>query len=285
MVAVFLYSYWPTLQWMAEAWMKEPDYSHGWLVLPLAIVICYQRADRFPGFEPNVSWAGLSLVGLAIVMRLVGRIIYADFLDAWSILPLIAGAVWCLAGPRALRWALPAIVFLFFAIPMPYQAESMLSWQLQGIATDLSTILLRVFGQPAVAEGHMVWVGDEKLSIEAACSGLRIFVGMTAIAYFWAAVNDRSWLDRLVLMLAVIPAAVFVNSMRIVVTGLLYRAFEGESARHWIHDISGLLMIPASFVLLWAVGAYWKALYRPVEKMTAREFLKDRPAPLANSPG
>lgn len=272
---VFLYSYWPTIQWMVDNWINEPDYSHGWAVPFLAGMICVYRSEAFPGVQKTTSWAGLSLIALAIFMRLISRFTYTDVLDAWSMLPLIAGAVWCLLGYRAMWWALPAIGFLFFAFPMPFQAESMLSWQLQGVATDLSTVLLRVFGQPAVAEGHIVWVGNERLSIEQACSGLRIFVGMAAFAVFWAAVNMRGWSDKVVILVAAIPAAILVNSARIVLIGFGYVLFDDPTARRWIHDLSGIAMIFASFGIMWLVSLYWQKLYAPVKKLTAKEILRE----------
>ncbi|WP_182870580.1 exosortase/archaeosortase family protein [Stieleria mannarensis] len=275
LAVVFIYSYWPTVQWMVGSWISQPDYSHGWAVPFLAGMICYYRSESFPGVARGTSWSGLSLIGLAIVMRLASRFTYTDFLDAWSILPLVAGAVWCLLGIRAMWWALPAIGFLFFAVPMPYRAETMLSWQLQGVATDLSTIFLRVLGQPAVAEGHVVWIGNERLSIEQACSGLRIFVGMGAFAVFWAAANVRGWSDKIVILVAAIPAAIFVNSARIVLIGFGYLMFESESARRLIHDLSGILMIFASFAIMWLVSVYWQRLYAPVKKLTAKEILRE----------
>lgn len=273
-IAIFVFSYFPTLAWMVEAWQFEPDYGHGWFVVPLAIYLCYRRADTFPGASERVAWQGLSLVALAIGIRVLSRLAYADFLDAYSIMPAIAGVVWCLLGFRAMLWALPAIGFLFFAIPLPFQAESTLSWQLQGVATDLSTFFLRAFGQPAVAEGHIVWLGQEKLVVEEACSGLRIFVGMAACAYFWAVLSDRNWTDRVVLIATAIPAAIFVNAARIVVIGLMYTQVTSASGRHWVHDFSGYAMIVASFALLGLVSWYWQLVYKRVPIMTAKETLR-----------
>ncbi|MCD0458865.1 exosortase/archaeosortase family protein [Roseiconus lacunae] len=268
------YVYWPTIAWMVDSWQNEPDYGHGWFVLPLAIYLCYQRADKFPGASSGVAWGGLALVLLAVVMRIGSRMAYADFFDAYSLVPLIAGAVWCLLGLRAMLWALPAILFLLFAVPLPYRMESGLSWQLQGVATEFSTFLLRAVGLPAVSEGHVVWIGDEKLMVEEACSGLRIFVGMAACAYFWAVLNDRHWSDRMVLCVAAVPLALFVNAMRIVLIGVLYQWIESPSGQHMVHDVSGYLMIAASFALLGAISVYWRQVYKKVPVMTARETLR-----------
>ena len=272
-MAVFCYAYWPTLQWMVGEWINEPDYSHGFLVIPLSCIIAINRSGNFPGILDRTSILGLGLIAVAIGMRLVGRLIYADFLDAWSMIPLILGSLWYCWGWPAARWALPPVLFLFFLFPLPYRAESLLSWRLQGIATDLSTVFLRILGQPAVSEGHVVWIGAEKLQIEQACSGLRIFVGVCALAFFWAAITTRRLLDQVVLIVAAIPLAIISNALRITAIGLLYLWFAEKDQRNLIHDITGVAMIPIAFGFLWLTKAYWQSVCRPVKQITARELL------------
>lgn len=272
-VVILTFAYWPTLVWMEDAWRYTPDYSHGYLVPFLVGLLCWHRRDSFPGIQLRADWTGVWFIGLAIAMRVASRFIYADFLDAWSLLPLIAGVIWLFLGRRAMLWSLPAIGFLFFMIPMPYQAETMLSWNLQGIATRLSTTMLRVLGQPAVYEGHVIWVNDERVLVEQACSGLRIFIGVAALAYFWAVMFKRSWVDRLVLLATIIPVALIVNATRITTVALFYQVFDDEVSRRTIHDFSGYLMIPVAFLLLWLLKVYWEHLYRPVEQMSAKDLL------------
>ena len=151
-----------------------------------------------------------------------------DFLDGYSLVPLLAGLVWFLCGLPTLKWSAPAIAFLLLLVPLPYRFESGLSWELQGIATGLSTALLRVLGQPAISEGHTIWLGGNQLMVAEACSGMRIFVGLVALAAFWAATVKRCWVDRFILLSAAIPLALFVNALRITSTGLLYGWFPSE---------------------------------------------------------
>ena len=95
---VLIYSFWPTLQWIVGAWNSQPDYSHGYLVIPLALTILAHRIGLFRGIAIKPSYAGLSLLVLSIAMRVAAAMVYAEFLDAWAILPLIAGAIWFLLG-------------------------------------------------------------------------------------------------------------------------------------------------------------------------------------------
>ena len=274
LTAAIIYALWPTLAWAEMAWRLEPDYSHGYLILPLACILLWIRRDSFPGLRERCEPAGLLLVALSIAMRVAGRLLYMDFLDGYSLIPLIAGLVWFLCGLPALKWSAPAIGFLFLLVPLPYRFETGLSWELQGVSTSLSTGFLRVLGLPAISEGHTIWVGENRLMVAEACSGMRIFVGMIALAAFWAATVKRCWLDRFILLGAAIPLALLVNAIRITATGVLYGWFSSETMRQIIHDWSGFLMIPLAAALLWGLKTYWESLYRPVEVQTAGESLR-----------
>ncbi|MDB4540484.1 exosortase/archaeosortase family protein [bacterium] len=274
LAATITYALWPTLTWAEMAWRIEPDYSHGYLILPLACILLWLRRETFPGLRERCEPVALLLVALSIAMRIAGRFLYMDFLDGYSLVPLIAGLVWFLCGYPALKWSAPAIGFLFLLVPLPYRLETGLSWELQGVATGLSTGFLRVLGLPAISEGHTIWVGENRLMVAEACSGMRIFVGLLALATFWAATVKRCWLDRFILLGAAIPLALLVNAMRITVTGVLYTWFSSENARQIIHDWSGFLMIPLAAALLWCLKTFWENLYRPVEVQTAGESLR-----------
>jgi exosortase len=267
-----LWAYWPTFTWLEHAWRTEPDYSHGYLVLPLAIILLYVRRDSFPGFASSIGWGGLSLLLLAFAMRVGGRLAYMDFVDAWSIVPAVGGAVWLLAGRQAARWAFPAIVFLLLLSPLPYRLETGLSWKLQGVATTLSTAVLRILGFPAVAEGNTIWIGTSQMMVAEACSGLRIFVSMAAFAWFWAAMSTRSKVDGVVILLAALPMAIVANVIRVTLTGVCFYFLDAQAANR-AHDWLGILMIGIAAGLLWLVKAFWERLYRPREVMTASESL------------
>ena len=84
----------------------------------------------------------------------------------------------------------------------------------------------------------------------------------------------RIWLDRLILICSVIPTALFVNAVRITAVGLMYQNVESEGLRHTIHDMTGYLMIPFAFGLLWLIKVYWEQLYRPADSMSAKDFMR-----------
>ena len=98
-----------------------------------------------------------------IGLHIAGGYYAYTWLDAFSLLPTLAGVVLTLGGQAAWRWAWPAVGFLIFMIPLPYRLEVSLAAPLQRIATVSSTFLLQTFGLPAVAEGNVILLSEARI--------------------------------------------------------------------------------------------------------------------------
>lgn len=278
-LAAGIWSYFPAIAQFVTAWNTEPDYSHGYLVVPLAIVLLWLRGggparlpnflggfqslrrNLFPSWGQPALWLGSGLLALAVALRLAGARYFLDTLDAWSLVVWVAAVTALLFGRKVLWWSLPAIGFLFFMIPLPFGAEQALSLQLQSVATKLSCWSLQLLGQSALAEGHTILLGDHRLEVAQACSGLRLFVSILAIAYFYLVAVPRPWWERTVLVVSALPIAVATNAMRIVVTGLLFQFASSEAAHKFAHDMAGFVMIPVAAVLFGLLLWYLTLLF------------------------
>jgi len=264
-MGAFAWSYWPTMVSLVRTWDREPDYSHGFLVVPFAAILLWMRRDRFPGFSGRLAWLGLLGIAASIALRYVGAEYFLTPVDAWSMLPWIAGAVWFLAGPRACWWCLPAVAFLWFMVPMPFRAERTLSLPLQTIATQSSCWVLQTFGQEAIPIGHTIQLGSVRLEVEQACSGLRVFMGIGALAVAYVMAIRQAWWQKLALLASALPVSLIANALRVVITVVLYRYASDEAARKFSHDAAGWVMILLAAVLFGLVALYLHRLVREVE--------------------
>jgi exosortase len=269
-----IWSYWRTLINLIESWDRIPDYSHGYLVIPLAAIILWVRRNQFPGVKKGLSLGGLALILLSIAIRYMGAKFYLGGVDGWSILLWCAGTVWFLGGWAVLWWSMPSIVFLFFMIPLPFGVERWLSLPLQRIATMLSCWTLQLFGQPALAEGNTIWLNNINLEVEQACSGLRIFMGILALAFAYLNLVRRSRWEQVLLLASVIPVALAANCARIVTTGLLYQYVSDAAAKRFAHDFAGWAMIPLAAGLFALVLWYVSALFREEEELDMRMIVQ-----------
>ena len=133
---------------------------------------------------------------------------------------------------------------------------------------------LQILGQPAIAEGNTILVGDNHLEIAQACSGLRLFVSILALAFVYLMLVRRAWWEKLLLLASVVPIAIIANSARIIATGLLYEFSSSEAAKHFSHDFSGWAMIPLAALLFWIVLWYLGKLFREQEQLDIGSLIR-----------
>lgn len=266
-----IWAYWPTIAEMVSQWRNQPDYSHGFLVIPLAAFFLWSRRGKLQTMRLRPSWLGVGLLLVAAVLRWLASIYFLGPLDGWTIPIWVAGIVALAFGWDCLLWSLPAIVFLWFMVPIPFSAETMLSLPLQRVATKLSTECLVMFGQPALSEGNTIWIGDNPLNIAEACSGLRILVGIYALAFAFVLFSKWQWWQKALVIVAALPIAIVANVIRIVVTGVLYKFSTSHVAQRFMHDLSGLLMIPLAAVMFWLLLVYLDRLFPEVEEISSLE--------------
>ena len=280
----FLWAYFPTFALLQREWERLPDYSHGYLVIPFALVLGWLRKESMPSFSPGFSIFGLGVIALAVAMRWVGDAYFYPVIGNNSIVLWAIGATWFMFGTRFLWWALPSLLFLGFMVPLPSRFSDVLSGTLQRIATMMSTWMLQLFGQPALAEGNTISLGDHLLEVAQACSGLRIFVGIMALAFFVVFMARRRWWQNIAVVASVLPIALVANTLRIVFTGLFMEWFPGEETEKLAHDVAGWVMIPLACAQFALFMAYLNQLIRPVSLMEIGELRQVSPSAKKGKP-
>ncbi len=92
-------------------------------------------------------------------------------------------------------------------------------------------------------------------------------MGIFALAYVYAVLNQRAWWERVLIVLAAIPIALVANATRIVVTGLCYQWFSGDFAHKFSHDLAGYFMIVFAAGLFGLTLLYLRWLIQDGETM------------------
>jgi exosortase len=244
-----LWAYAPTLAALERRWAGEPQHSHGFVVPVLALLVAWVRLRQAPVATWQPSWWGLGVLAAACAVRLVGAF-YFDWLDGASLLPVLLGISLLIGGWPLCRRIAPAIGVLIFLLPVPFQFEGLLSAPLQRLATLTSTYVLQTFGLPAVSEGNIISIDDMKIGVLEACNGLGMLSAFFAISTTVALVLRRPIFDRAVIFLSAVPVGVFMNLVRITVTGLVYGAVGSQAAQAFFHDLTGWLMMPFALAAL-----------------------------------
>ncbi len=257
-VAIFAWSYWPTMTALVDRWAAVPDYSHGFLVVPLALAFLWFRRSECPTQWDSARLLGLGVVGAATVFRYVGARTFLPSFDGWSIPFWLSGVCIWYGGWPLLRWCLPSLLFLLFMVPLPYRAEFALGMPLRQVATKASCWTLQTLGQPAVEEGVKILMSEQELDVAHECSGLRMLVGITALASAYVMFSRKPWWQKALLCVSAIPVAVLANVTRVTITALLYEHVSSEAGKSFSHDAAGWVTNCAAALLfglvLWLFG-------------------------------
>jgi exosortase len=275
-VVLLGWAYAPNFRDLSTIWSEDPNYSHGYLVVPIAIFILWRRlADR--PWEPSrdaiaTPWWGWVLLAAILALRVVAYEGSFRWLETATLVPAVACLAWTVGGWPLLHRAWPAIVFLVFMLPLPDAINARIALPLQRIATSGSYILLQLSGFWALQEGNVIRLrtlfGMRPLDVALACNGLRMLMCMAATVTATVVLIPLPHWKRIVLLLSAVPIAMLSNMIRIVATGWCYYYIRGDRAQEWAHDISGLLMMPLALVL---VGLELAILAWLVPEVTAAE--------------
>lgn len=263
-LGVVVWAYWTTFVATVERWVSDPQYSHGFLVPLFAAYLLWSRRERLAEGEITPRWWGVVIVLAGAGLRLAGHVFYQPWLDAGSLLVVLAGLAVTAGGRRMLSWAAPAILFLAFMLPLPHRFQTMLGGTLQSVATTASTYALQTLGVPAVAEGNVILLSEARLGVVEACSGLTMLVTFFALATGVAMLVRRSRVEKAVIFLSAVPIAVMANVVRITATGLLAEANRSDLARVTFHDLAGWFMMPLALAALLGELYFLGRVVRPV---------------------
>ena len=118
----------PALRSMITMWSQE-EYSHAWLIGPLAGLIFVERFSTVP--RRGGTWFGVLAAGLAVVLILAGWATRNTTLSIDGCIAGIFAMVWAAVGHRAMRTVTAPIAFLLFMIPLPLAAYVSLSQWMQ----------------------------------------------------------------------------------------------------------------------------------------------------------
>jgi exosortase len=235
---------------LVNLWNADPNNSYGYLVLPMAAYILWDRRHLLDRARLAPCWWGFLPLAALLLLRVWLYERNEQYVEA-SLIPWVVGTlVLTLGGWHPLRVALPAVVFLFFLLPVPPSVNGLLASPLQTLATRGTLVLMQVTNLPVIAQGNVIFVGSNPLEVARACNGLSMLVSFVALNALVVLVSRRPVWERLLIMASAIPIALVSNIIRITATGWSYYLWGREFGDKVAHDAAGFAMLGIALVLL-----------------------------------
>jgi exosortase len=251
LLAAVVVTYWEVGGALVGQWVADENYSHGFLIPPVAAYFAWKRRARLQELSCAPSAWGVTIVALSLIMLAAGVAAAELFVARASFVGVLAGSVLFLCGWQHLRVLAFPIAFLFLMIPPPEILFNQVALPLQLFASQAGELTLRTFGVPVLRDGNVLELASMRLEVAEACSGIRSIVSLLAfslmLGQFGGCSTRRLWM----LALSTIPIAVAANATRVAATGLAAHSYGRAAAEGFLHTTSGLLVFGvAVFTLL-----------------------------------
>jgi exosortase len=212
---------------LVSDWYNDDNYSHGFLIVPVA---AYLAATLIAG-----------ILGAEL------------FLTRVSIVGLTAGTLLFVLGWQHLRILAFPVAFLLLMIPIPAIIFNQIAFPLQLVASQFGETTLKAFSIPVLREGNVIVLANTTLEVAEACSGIRSLVSLLTLGIVYGYFTDpRGWM-RTLIALTTIPIAIVANGLRVAGTGIAAHYYGVEAATGFFHTFSGWLVFIFAFAMLFAV--------------------------------
>jgi len=238
-------------------WIRDDNYSHGFLVIPVSIYILWRRRKQLSWPIRPSRW-GLALAVIGSVGLVLGIAAEEFFVTRVSLVMQMSGIGLAYFGIANFRRVWFAFFFLLFMIPVPAVIYYQATLPMQLFSSKVTTTLLQVIGVPAVRQGNIIHLPEYSLEVIEACSGLRSLVALLALGslYSWSYMSGRG--RAVFLTLAMVPIAISANIFRVFVTAVGAYVVSRDLAETFLHEVSGLLVFFSALAMLVILGAILK---------------------------
>ena len=235
-------------------WLYDSNYSHGFLVIPVAIFIILRKINEHLLKATPSPW-GVILLGLGYIHYILGIASSEHFTTRVSMLMMITGISLYYMGETNFRKIWFSFVFLIFMVPIPAVIYYSATFPMQLFASKVSEVFLHVLGVPLVRYGNILNLPGYSLEVVEACSGLRSLVSLLALSSLYGHLTLSGKIRPLILFLAAIPIAIAMNILRLIFSAIAAYTISVEFAEGFLHEIAGIMVFIVALIFVVITGS------------------------------
>jgi exosortase A len=252
-ILIILAAYWRTAESIVAIWWRSETYAHGFLIVPISIVLTWLRRRELARFAPAPDWLGLALIAAAGLAWLVAWAGQVQVVQQYAMTVMIPAAVVAVAGRRvALALAFP-LAFLLFGVPVgEVLIPPLMHW-----TAHFTVVALRLTGMPVYQQGTIFTIPDGTWSVVEGCSGLRYLIASITVGTLYAYLSYRRLWKRLLFVALSVVVPIIANGLRAYLIVMIAVLSDMKLALGIDHIIYGWVFFGLVIFLLFWLGSFW----------------------------
>jgi len=244
----------------------DEEYSHIFLVLPVALWMIWVRRMRFRHCRPSGTIIGPLTIAVGWAMSSWGFNHAAQSLWHFGSVLIVLGCILSVLGKNVLFRFFPAVAVLAFLVPFPGQIRQDIAIPLQSWTAGIAQTLLEIMGVNTQVSGNVLSINGTAVTIAEACNGLRMVFPLILISYAFSFGLPLRQSVRFAVLLLSPLAAIACNVIRTLPTIWLYG--NKSPLADVFHEWSGWIMLPVAFLLLMGIIRMLRWALLPVTRYT-----------------
>lgn len=255
-IIIFTISY-PSIKDLAISSFHNELYSHIIIIPVISGYFVYlRRQEIFLNSGYSFS-TGAIIIMFGSMLYLIGMnqgnsLSQNDYL---SLLTLSMVIIWIggfvlFYGYEGFRAAAFPLIFLFFMIPLPdLIMERIISFLIWG-STEVTHVFFKLTGIPVWREGFVFHLPGLSIEVAEQCSGIRSSIALLITGILAGRIFINTASRKLILILSILPIAIFKNGIRIVTLSLLSIYVDGSFINGPLHKRGGVFFFLIAIALL-----------------------------------
>jgi exosortase B len=255
--AGFLAMYAPIYWSAAHGLWQAEEQGHGPIVLAISAWFLWAKRHELMAADGQPDlWAGGAALGLGILIYLVGRTFSVASLEFISQIVVICGLLAGVKGRAALRLMWFPLIYLVFAVPLPASILDAVTVPLKNWISLIVVDVLYALGLPTAREGVTISIGNYRLLVADACTGLNSMFSLAAVgALFMYVVARRSRLHNAIMIASMLPIAFVANILRVIALVVITYRFGDEAGQGFLHGAAGTMLFLVALLMFVALDS------------------------------
>ena len=242
--------------WYIRSSGADSYYSHAFLIPFISGFFIWRKKNELAEIEPEGSFWGLALILFAVLLHVIGTVLYIFSVSGFSVFFLFLGISLFIYGKKVTKVILFPLLFTIFMFPLPLAIINKISFPMKMLVAESGALIASLMGIPVFREGFQITIPAGELLVGNPCSGLRSLISFLALGAVFAYMINISSLKKWVLFLLAVPVALLSNIVRVPILILVshYWGLEAAAPESFWHGASGILVFILGVFLLFSAG-------------------------------